>query len=106
MSFKLKTNAAYLKLLFTAELKQKKVLILTGTESQLRSLFEICVNVLFGGIHLTTQHLNKLKLYKKSIRLLADRSVSTQKKQKLLIKHLNIIPLLLKPIISQISNHV
>lgn len=103
MSLRLKANASFLKLLYHADVKQKRAFLSSSTESQLKAVFEVVLNVLYGSVLLTSKQVKQLEVHKNIIRRLADRSLCIQKKRKLLFKHITLIPLVLKPVLSQLN---
>ena len=85
MAATLRKHNTFLKLFIeTQSQQQRKVLIQTATNSQMRILSEIAFNILSGNVKLTEMNKRKLQRYKTLIRLLASRkSVCWKKKASL-----------------------
>lgn len=78
----LKKHQHFLQILAHSHPTQKRALLKTANNGQLESLCEICLNVLKGNIPVNKY---KLKKYKNTLRTLAKKSFSMQKKRKLLL---------------------
>ncbi|GFW62207.1 uncharacterized transposon-derived protein F54H12.3 [Trichonephila clavipes] len=70
-----------LHVLAAASPAQRKAILKSATDDQIKTLYEICDNLLSGNI--PTKEIKKLCSYKKVIRLLANRSVPISRKQTL-----------------------
>ena len=62
--------------------KRRKALIKQATREELATLFEICFNILRGNLPLNTYMKKKLKRERHTLRTLADKKVSLQRKKK------------------------
>ena len=99
MSKLLKKHASFFQLLSTTTSKlQKKVLLDTITQDQLKALTEITINLLKGNIPVTPIYKSKLKRYKKLYFLIANSSVSAKTKKRALCRQGQAISLLLKSV--------
>lgn len=62
--------------------KRRKALIKQATREELATLFEICFNILRGNLPLNSYMKKKLKRERHTLRTLADKKVSLQRKKK------------------------
>lgn len=81
MSKRLQNNQPFLHLLSRSSAKRRKALIKQATKDELTSLFEICFNILRGNIPLNSYMKRKLKRERHTLRKLADKKVTIQKKK-------------------------
>lgn len=99
-------HAPFIKLLYSAEKKQRKVLLQTITDNQLRILCEITLNIYQGNLEVSACYIKRLTAHRKTIEVLIDRKVSRKRKRELIIRKQSLIPLLIEPYISlQLKNH-
>jgi hypothetical protein len=77
---------------------QRKALLDTITQDQLKALTEIAVNILRGVLTITPFYYTKLKKDRKLIRIIGDTSVSLKRKRELLCRRGRVIVLLLKAV--------
>lgn len=63
----------------------RKQLLKRATKSNIRSLCEICLNVIRGNVPLDQHSKNKLKKHREHIETLAKKSVSLRKKKNILV---------------------
>jgi hypothetical protein len=99
MSLLLKKHAPFLRILQTTTSRlQRKALLDTITNDQLKVLVEVTVNVLRGALPLTKSYKVKLQKHKKLIRALGDQSISLKTKKTLLCRQGQAIALLLKSV--------
>ena len=97
----LKKHHNFLYILARSHPSQKKALIRTASNEQLKSLCEICLNVLGGNIPINLQ---KLKKYKKLLRALADKKFSVQRKKRILLNQSGgFLPVIAPAIISALG---
>lgn len=78
----LKKNYHFLQILARSHPLQRKALLQTANNTQIKCVCEICLNVLSGNINVNR---NKLKKYKNTLRTLAKKTISIQKKKKMLV---------------------
>jgi hypothetical protein len=99
MSRLVRKHSPFFKLLLTTTSKlQRKVLLDSITNDQLRALTEVTVNLLQGVLPVTPDHRQKLKKYRRLIRLIGDKKVSLKTKKKALCRQSGVIALMLKSI--------
>lgn len=97
---RIKKQVHLLHILSKASPQQRKAILNTTSLEQLKSICEICKNVLHGNIPGIKTH--KLASYKKVIRKLADNKISLPSKRKILTRQTGggflplIIPTVLK----------
>ena len=85
MSTLLTNQRSFLEHFLKAGLKQRKVLLQTITDVQLRALGEVIHNVLKGNVPLTTEQKRKLKRYRRILYVLADKTLKPSQKRKLIV---------------------
>ncbi|GFY07929.1 uncharacterized protein TNCV_2579611 [Trichonephila clavipes] len=86
---------------------QRKAILKNASNDQIKTLCEICQNLLSGNI--ATNNIKKLCSYKRVIRLLADRSVPISRKRKLFTTNRQVggfLPLVLPAVLSVIGGLV
>jgi len=100
MSARLKKNFDFLRVLRTANHKQKKALIATANKDLILCICEIVDNILAGTVKLTSKQKSQLVKYKKILRQLVDRKVSITKKKDIITKQKGgFLPAILGPIL-------
>jgi hypothetical protein len=77
---------------------QRKALLDTITNEQLKVLIEVTVNLLRGVLPISAAQKSKLKKYKKLIRLIGDQTVSLKTKKDALCRQGHAIAVLLKAV--------
>lgn len=98
MSTRMRNNTALLHLLSACHPKQRKAVLQTLTEQQLRSLCEVVLNVLKGTVELSHKEKQKLRKNKRVLYQLASKSVPSKKKKQILVQQGgNILPSILIP---------
>lgn len=98
---KLKKHQHFLHILAQSHPTQKRALLKTANNGQLESLCEICLNILKGNIPVNSY---KLKKYKNTLRTLAKKSSSIQKKRKMLLNQSGgFLPLIAPAIVSALG---
>lgn len=80
---KVKRHVHLLHLLSNANPQQRKAILRTASTEQIKTICEICQNLLSGNIPIAK--VQKLRSYKKVIRQLADKKIPISKKKKLFI---------------------
>jgi hypothetical protein len=99
MSKLVKKHVSYLHLVhLTTSRLQRKALLDTITNDQLKVLIEVTVNLLRGVLPITTAQKSKLKKYRKLIRLIGDQTVSLKTKKDALCRQGQAIAVLLKAV--------
>lgn len=95
----MKRHVHLLHILSRASPKQRKAILKTTSDEQIKSLCEICQNVLIGNVRNIS--LKKLKLHKKILRQLADKKIAISKKRKLVTNQTGgFLPLILNGVLS------
>ena len=93
----MKRQIWYLQLLMhTGSKEQRRVLLDTVTNDQLRALTEVTHNILQGNIPLTASHKRKLRTEKSFLQILGDIKAPSVKKREALCRKGDIIVYLLK----------
>ncbi|GFX47852.1 uncharacterized protein TNCV_5002731 [Trichonephila clavipes] len=88
-------------MLAAASPAQRKAILKSATDDRIKTLCEICDNLLSGNI--PTKKIKKLCSYKRVIRLLANRSVPISRKRKLFTTNRQVggfLPLILPGVLS------
>lgn len=93
MSHLVTSNAAFLKILYSTDTKQRKALMKTMTE-----------NVYKGTFPLTKYYIKRLSPHQQVIHKLSSKTVKKSVKRKLLLQQNTIIPILIKPALSVLNN--
>ena len=85
--------------------KVRKAILAESDNELVQSICECALNVLNGNVHVTKQNLNKLKRYKKTLRLLTDKKCSIKQKRIVIQqKGGNILLALIPVVISTIAS--
>ncbi|GFX45662.1 uncharacterized protein TNCV_1422461 [Trichonephila clavipes] len=93
-----------LHVLAAASPAQRKAILKSATDDQIKTLYEICDNLLSGNI--PTKKIKKLCSYKRVIRLLANRSVPISRKRNLFTPNRQVggfLPLILPGVLSPLG---
>lgn len=99
---RIKRNIHLLHILSSASPSQRKAILKTASDDQIKSLCEICQNFLLGNI--PNVCVKKLKSHKNLIRKLANKNVSIPKKRKIFSNQTGgFLPLILKGVLSLLS---
>ena len=107
MSTLVKKHWCYFQLLMSTTSKlQRRQLVDTITNDQLRALIQIVVNLLKSIIPLTPSKKTQLKKHRKVIRQLGNSSVSLKKKKELLCRQSSVIALLLKSVEPALKSYI
>jgi hypothetical protein len=96
MSRLLDQQRPFLELYVRAGLKQRRALIQTLSDSQLRVLSEIVHNVLVGNVPLTPEQQKVLKKYRSVLYVVGDKSIERDRKWQALQKGANPIKFVLE----------
>lgn len=100
MPHRITSFSTFLKFLYYAEPRQRKVLIQSATNEQIEILSEIALNIYRGVLHMSIHHIRKLRPYQLNIRALCSRSIAHRRKKNILVRHPILVPLLIKPILT------
>lgn len=90
-------HAAFLRFLYAANPGQRKELVGMASDEQLKAFREIALNLYADRPPVSGYYKTKLKVYKDLLQSLSDRAVDNTVVKKLLRKHAEAIPLILKP---------
>ena len=97
MSARMRKNAALLHLLSDCHPKQRKALLQTLSEEQLRTLCEVILNILKGTVELTPSQKKSLGKRKRVLYQLASKSVPSKTKKAILVQQGgSLLPAILK----------
>lgn len=98
-----KKHEAFFKFLVYAHSAQQKVIVKALTSEQYDVLSEISLNIYTGTYPLPKKYINQLKPYESHIRSLGSGEVSNREKRRILLKHISLVSLLLKPIVQKLK---
>lgn len=85
----------------------RKAILKNCPSSFIKTISEICFNVLKGNCHLDKKTLNVLKKYKKKLRSLASCSSSAHSKRSHLVQSGNgFLPFILAPLIGELFRNI
>jgi hypothetical protein len=90
-------HAAFLQFLYAADPHQRKDLVTMASDEQLKAFREIALNLYAGHPPVSGYYKTILKVHKDLIQSLSDRTVDNTVVKKLLRKHVEAVPLILKP---------
>lgn len=99
MKARIRKNLPILKLLSKSKPRQRKEIIKKASPDVIKTISECSLNVLNGNLRLTPTQKRKLKKHKNSLRRLAQRKISTNKRRKI-IQSGGFLPLLLAPLLA------
>lgn len=103
MSRLVRTHAAFLRLLYETNAKQRKMLLQTITSAQLQAVLEVTWNVYRGTFPVSDYYVKKMAPYKTSIRTLVSKRVSNKRKKEILLHRRKILPWVIKPVLSLLN---
>lgn len=83
----LQNSEPFLRLLARSSAKRRKALLNQVTRDELKSLCEICLNILKGNIPLDDKTYHKLKRHKAKLRTLANKKIPVKQKKKVVNQH-------------------
>lgn len=99
MAQRVEKHLALFRLLVDTTEAQRLAILKTCTPSQIRSLLEAIYNVLKGTCPISDKAKKKLYHQRKTIRRLVSKDLTLQQRQRLLVRHAALVPLLLKPVV-------
>lgn len=105
MNRRIRKQRAFLHFMLVANSFQQKLIVKSLTTEQFDVISEIALNIYTGTYPLPKKYLNQLKPYQSYIRLLGSREVGSKQKRDVLLKHLPLVSLLLKPIVHHIEKY-
>lgn len=95
----MKTAATFIKYLHESSINQRKVILSNLTKTQIDLLSEIALNIYKGIFPNKEKYVKTLKPYRLLIASLAHKSESRDRKKKLLLRHAQILPKFLRPVL-------
>ena len=105
MSFRMRKNAQLLRLLTKAKPEQKKAILKTLSNDQVKAVCQCVLNILHGTIGVTKKVRNRLEKHKTCLRKLGDKKVSVNHKRKILIqKGSGFLDSLLGPVLTGLAS--
>lgn len=101
---KVEKHLTLLEFLAYSTIEQRKVLIKALTEEQLKVVLEAIYNVLFGTCPIEKALKKKLSSNKTVIRRMVSKDLTPKQQQRLLKKHSDLLPFLLKPVVEMFKS--
>lgn len=105
MNRRIRKQKAFICFMLSTNSSQQKMIVKSLTSEQYDVICEIALNIYTGTFPLTKNDISKLKPYQSYIRSLGSREVSRKTKRGILLKHLPLVSLLLKPIVHHIDKY-
>lgn len=99
---RLRDNKHTLHVLKNCKPSVRKSIIKFGNSELIKTLCEICINVLNGNVKIPLQSKLKLKNYKNSLRKLASPRIGLNSKKKILVQKGGFLPILLSTLLSSV----
>lgn len=99
MAQRVEKHLALLHLLVETTDTQRLAIIKTLSTSQVRAVLEAIYNVLRGTCPVSDKVKKALYHQRKTIRRLVSKDLTLQQRQRLIIKHAKLVPLLVKPVV-------
>lgn len=97
----IKKNYHFLHMLVRSRTPQKRALLHTADNAQIKSMCEVCLNVLKGNIPV---NIKKMKKYKYMLRKLASKTIPYESKKRMLINQSGgFLPVIAPAIISALG---
>lgn len=105
---RLKTQLPALQVLCKCKAKVRKDILRKGSNDLIKCICECSLNMLNGNISISKTHKNKLKRYKRILRLISDKKRGVNSKKKIIVQSggsflLSLIPAAISTIISLLS---
>ena len=105
MNRRIRKQKAFLPFMLSANTVQQRMIIKALTSEQYDVISEIALNIYTGTYPLSKKYINQLKPYHPYIRSLGSREVTSKTKREILLKHLPLLSLLLKPIVHHLEQN-
>ena len=102
MSSLAKSQHSFLQLLVSTNPLQRKVLLQTLTNDQVRAAVQVIYNVLKGNCALPEKDQKRLKRFRNIIRQFVKKGIRLKERKQLLLKYHFLVATLLKPALDQI----
>ena len=103
MAQKVEKHLSLFRLLVDSTKSQRFAIIKTLHPRQIRAVLEAVYNVLRGTCPVSDKVKRKLFQHRQILRRLVSKGLSPQQKHRLLVKHRETLPLLLKPVVDYLS---
>ena len=103
MAHKVEKHLALFRLLIDTTEAQRLAIVKTLQPSQTKALLEAKYNVLRGTCPVSDKVKKKLYQQRGIIRQLVSKELSSKQQHRLLVKHREILPLLLKPVVNYLT---
>lgn len=104
---RLKTNKHMLHVLKNCKANVRKIIIKNAPAEFIKTLCEICMNVLNGNLKISKKCKDKVKFYKKTLRDLASKKFKIKTKKKILVqKGGAFLPILIGALLSSVIGKV
>ena len=81
MNRRILRNSTFIKALYFAEPLQRKQMIESISEDEIRAMCDIAKNILDGRLAVNNVHKQKLKQYKRTIRFLSSQRINQDRKK-------------------------
>ena len=104
MSRRVRTHSSFLELLQSTTVKQRKALLQTSTDEQLRALNEVIVNFYRGTISVSDHYIKKLFPYKTAMRRIVTERMTKKEKRTLLSRKQAMLPWILRPMMPMMKD--
>ena len=103
MAHKVEKHLALFRLLIDTTEAQRLAIVKTLDPSQMRAVLEAIYNVLRGTCPVSDKEKKALYQQRRIIRRLVSKELTRQQKHRLLVKHREVLPLLLKPVLNYLT---
>ena len=103
MAHRVEKHLALFRLLVDTTAAQRLAIVKTFNVGQIRAVLEAIHNVLRGTCPISDKVKKTLYQRRKLIRRLVSKELRRQQQQRLLVKHREVLPLLLKPVVDYLT---
>ena len=84
MSKRLEITKEFVNLLAKSSAKRRKVLLRNASNTQLKGLFEVCLNIIRGNLPLDAVQFRRMKRHRKTLETLVNRRIPIYKKREVI----------------------
>ena len=98
----IKAQRHFLYLLVSCEAVQRRALLTTASETQVRVIGEICLNLLRGAVPVTTRDKTTLSTHAPLIRRITNKTNTDAYRRRLLVANSDTVAVILKPVLKHI----
>ena len=84
MSKRLEITKEFVNLLAKSSAKRRKVLLRNASNTQLKGLFEVCLNIIRGNLPLDAVQFKRMKRHRKTLETLVNRRIPIYKKREVI----------------------